>query len=140
MLAKLRYYKLRYYKLKAYLLIFSHLYYYFGLVKVKVLLYDKNSAASQIIYLKEPIDISWHLSLMLVHPLCITVSGNIVGSGNFFKKTINDPFGNDRTINLLIRRGWALYCAIIGFQLLIQETVSIIQEQPFTDALQNRCS
>ena len=55
-----------------------------------------------------------------------------------FFKPINS---NNRTINILIRRGWASYCAIIGgFQLLAQETVSIIQEQPFADVRQNRCS
>ena len=58
-----------------------------------------------------------------------------------FFKPINSAFRNNRTINILIRRGWASYCAIIGgFQLLAQETVSIIQEQPFADVRQNRCS
>ena len=39
-----------------------------------------------------------------------------------FLKTINGAFGNERTINLLIRRGWGSYCAIKGgFQLSSQD-------------------
>ena len=38
-----------------------------------------------------------------------------------FFKTFHGAFKNNRTINLLIRRGWASYCGIIGgFQLLVQ--------------------
>ena len=42
------------------------------------------------------------------------------GSGKPFFKTFHGAFRNYRTINLLIRRRWASYCAIIGFQLLVQ--------------------
>ena len=39
-----------------------------------------------------------------------------------FLKIINTAFRNKRTINILIRRGWASYCAIIGgFQLSFQD-------------------
>ena len=57
-------------------------------------------------------------------PLCITASGNMAG-GNFLKKPINGAFSTinlNRTINLLICRGWVSYCAIIGgIQYLVQD-------------------
>ena len=37
--------------------------------------------------------------------VCITASGNILASGNISLKLFMAPFRNNRTINLLIRRG-----------------------------------